>query len=210
MKPHIELVTDEISARACRRFWYDVYVLEMGRHRGTEPLVDHSKGELSDPLQPKADLFAAWVGGEVVGTLQSAYARHGQLAKYIELYNLVDQSSEHIHTASITNKLMVAKPYRATGLAFHLGVETYKKGLRDGIQTNYIDCNDYLVDFYRRLGYREHLGWIDHKDYGRVYSMVFSLHDEANLRRTRSPLLRVFTAFNQTNPTGEIKDEQVA
>ncbi|MEM8547463.1 MAG: hypothetical protein AAGF46_04780, partial [Pseudomonadota bacterium] len=82
----------------------------------------------------------------------------------------------------------------------------------EGIAVNYIDANAHLVDFYKRLGYREHLGWIQHKDYGDVYSMVLHLADLQHLRRVRSPLLNALITFNQSlnNIHGAINNEQVA
>ncbi|MEM1261381.1 MAG: GNAT family N-acetyltransferase [Pseudomonadota bacterium] len=192
MKQTVELVNDELTARRCRRFWYDVYVLEMGRHLDEDGLANHVGNELSDPYTRSADLFAASTNDNVIGTLQSIYVARGNCDKYLSLYGLQNRSTADHAVISVTNKLMVAPQYRASGLAFRLAAATYRKGLRDGIEENYIDCNDYLIEFYKRIGYREHLGWIEHVDYGRVYSMVFELHGVQQMRRVRSPLLKLY------------------
>lgn len=201
MNQGISLVSDEVAARRCRRFWYDIYVLEMGRHSGDDGVANHVCCELSDPCTASADLFAATEDDAVVGTLQSIYLGRGGCEKYVSLYELAHRSAADYATMSVTNKLMVAPSYRATGLPFRLATATYRKGLRDGILENYIDCNDYLIEFYERLGYREHLGWIEHRDYGRVYSMVLELTNIKQLRRAGSPLLRLYQAHLQSEPT---------
>lgn len=211
MRPQIRLANHYRDFSACRRFWYDIYVTEMGRHRGVEPGVDHELGELSDPNERTADLFMATVGDRVVGTLKSAYCRSSDLRNYESLYGLSHRSREDLESVSVTSKLMIAADYRATGLPFKLAIATYYKGLADGITENYIDTNGHLIDFYKRIGYREHLGWIEHEDYGRVYSMVFELTNKTQLRRTRSPLLKHLEQYEHiADQQGERHNEQVA
>ncbi|MEN7344264.1 MAG: hypothetical protein AAAFM81_15035 [Pseudomonadota bacterium] len=211
MQPEIRLATTAEDLRACRRFWYDVYVLEMGRHTESESIVDHELSELCDPNDQTADVFMAISGDDVVGTLQSAYSRSSDLRSYEELYGLADRDAADFLGISVTSKLMIAPELRATGLAYRLGVATYLKGLRDGIRENYIDTNEHLIEFYSRLGYREHLGWITHPAYGRVYSMVINLLDGKHLKRCKSPLLRHLNSYNQLATTnGERNNEQVA
>ncbi|MEO0575294.1 MAG: hypothetical protein AAF004_07515 [Pseudomonadota bacterium] len=210
MKPQIRLVRDRHEAKACRQFWYDVYVTEMGRHRDDASAVDHERGELSDRFQPKADLFAAWDGNLILGTVQSVYAAHSDFGEYLHLYQLANRSASELKHVTLTNKLMVASTVRSSGLAFHLACTTYRKGLADGILENYIDCNEHLIRFYERLGYREHLGWIEHAKYGRVYSMVLQLTDHDHLEQCKSPLRRHLAAFTQSQTTGATLNEQVA
>ncbi|MEN7344253.1 MAG: hypothetical protein AAAFM81_14980 [Pseudomonadota bacterium] len=208
----IQLVKDRDQERAVRRFWYEIYVEEMGRHAGQSSYVDHTERELANPWNFDADLFMATQHGEIVGTLQSAYVGVADCSHYIDFYRLAEQSVTRLARASITSKLMVSKTHRASGLAIALGLATYRKGLSDGIEQNYIDCNSHLVRLYTRIGYREHLGWIEHPDYGRVYSMVLDLRDRAHLEAIHSPLLKTLDDFNlkQTLDSKESINDKVA
>ena len=52
------------------------------------------------------------------------------------------------------------------------------------------DCNPPLIPFFLKLGYRPHLGWIDHAQCGRVFSMMLHLDDTDYLQAIDSPFLR--------------------
>ena len=213
MTPQIRLVPPSDCHQSIHRFWYDIYVREMRRHTGDEPHVDHERGEMVDPVRGAADLFVAEIDGSVVGTLQSAYAYRGDLGKYLDLYRIADRTLAALRGISVTGKLMVASEFRSSGLVFRLGAASYRKGLADGITRNYIDSNAHLVALYERLGYREHLGWIEHPDYGAVFSMVLDLWDLPYLRRCRSPLVPTLEAFIDSNTNtnqGALTHEQMA
>lgn len=212
MPSAIELITTPERERAVRRFWYDIYVSEMGRHRNQSMHVDHERKELVNPWQLDADTFAATEDGKIIGTVQSAYLGKADCSKYIKLYGLATQPLSQLTRAAITSRLMVAEEYRSSGLAIALGLATYIKGLNDGIERSYIDCNEHLIRLYTRIGYREHLGWIQHPNYGRVYSMVIDLHDRAHFKAIRSPLLKTLDDYNQQQSltSKESIDEQVA
>ncbi len=190
MKPRIEIARSCTEHRSARRFWYDTYVTEMGRHADDRQYVDHTLKELSDPMQHLGNLFVAKSEGTVLGSVLSTYGGHGDLGYYSELYGLQNESSSRLARSSITNKLIVHASQRRSSLALRLAIATYRQGFVDGITRNYIDCNEHLVDFFFRMGFVRHRGWVEHKDYGRVYSMVLKLQDIEHLQLLKSPLAR--------------------
>lgn len=180
-----------------RRFWYDVYVTEMGRHLN-DASADHQSGELRDPFDEIGRLFIARDGDRVVGTVLGTAGSDARFGYYDTLYRLDDLSEASRRRSSLTNKLIVAKEKRRSSLALKLATTIYRQGLSDGIQHNYIDCNAHLVSFFRRMGYRKHRGWVIHKDYGLVYSLVLQLEDIAHLRASQSPFVAHYQSAQET------------
>jgi len=176
------------------RFWYDVYVTEMGRHQD-DPNALHHLRQLRDPLATAGSLSVARRDGTVVGTVLSTAIDHPAAAKYRELYGLSDLSREEQWSSAITTKLMVTPGLRHTRLPFRLAFATFDWGLRVGIKHNYIDCNDHLLRLFTRLGYEPHLPALHHKDYGAVNSLRLNITDEAHLRRVGSPFLAVLRRY---------------
>ena len=176
------------------RFWYDVYVVEMGRHID-DPNTEHAQRKLYDPLATAGSLCLARKNGEVVGTVLSTPVDHPATKKYRTLYGLDALSPEEQWTSAITTKLMVKQNLRRTRLPLRLAFETYDWGLHVGIKHNYIDCNDHLVRLFSRLGYEQHLPSLYHKDYGQVNSMHLEITNEQRLRQVSSPFLAVLKRF---------------
>ena len=178
------------------RFWYQVYVTEMGRHTD-DPNTSHERRQLSDPLATAGSLCLARKDGEVVGTVLSTPVDHPATEKYRSLYGLQTLSCEDQWASSITTKLMVKAELRRTRLPLRLAFATFDWGLHVGIKHNYIDCNDHLVRLFSRLGYEQHLPSLYHKDYGQVNSMHLEITDEARLRRVGSPFLTVLQRYQR-------------
>ncbi len=186
---------EEISA--ARRFWYEVYVVEMERHQSDER-TSHEARELSDPFDEIGALFVARDHGRVVGTVLGTQGRDTHFGYYDSLYQLHELPPNKRLNASLTNKLIVAPEKRRSTLALKLASEIYRLGLSDGVTQNYIDCNAHLVGFFKRMGFRRHRGWVIHKDYGLVYSLVLHLEDIDHLRTKRSPLISHYESFRAT------------
>ena len=195
MRASISLANNQELSEV-QQFWYRIYVEEMRRHI-SDPLTNHSARSLHDPLACVGDLFIARdEEHQVIATLMTTVANN-DLGKYEHLY-AIDQLDEQARArSSITTKLMVAPNYRKTRVPMLIATTTYRHLLSRGVTTDYIDCNDHLVGFFERLGYKPHRGRITHQDYGAVNSMVLQLRDEANMERTGSPLLKHLRDFNQ-------------
>ena len=188
--PTISCAESSAHLEETYRFWYDVYVAEMGRHLG-DPAVDHEKRRLVDPVAPDGRLLLARDRqGQIVGTLMSTWASEPSLAKYVELYGLDRLSAFQRSQSTITTKLMVAPRFRCTRLGMLLARESYRWGLSAGVRFDFIDCNDHLLPFFDKLGYRPHLGRIQHAEYGAVNSMYLAVHDSVHLYNQQSPFYR--------------------
>ena len=189
------------------RFWYDVYVVEMGRHIN-DALTSHEHKKLTDPLAVAGSLCVARRDGEVVGTVLSTPVDHPATEKYRTLYGLDSLSPDERWASAITTKLMVRADQRRTRLPLRLASATYDWGLHVGIKHNYIDCNDHLVRLFSRLGYRQHLPALYHRDYGKVHSLRLDITDERHLRGVGSPFLAVLKRYQREHGVTSIGHRQ--
>ncbi|MEM7705657.1 MAG: GNAT family N-acetyltransferase [Pseudomonadota bacterium] len=197
MTTQISRARDASDLTDARRFWYDVYVKEMGRDLN-DASTDHESRELSDPFDEIGRLFIARDDNRVVGTVLGTPGRDASFGYYETLYRLNELTEASRLRSSLTNKLIVAKEKRRSPLALKLATTVYRQGLSDGVQRNYIDCNAHLVSFFRRMGYRRHRGWVIHKDYGLVYSLVLHLEDIEHLRASESPFVSHYQSIRET------------
>lgn len=192
-----------------QQFWYRIYVAEMKRH-AQDPLTDHESRTLGDPLIESGNLFLARDESmQIVATLMTTVAADADLGKYESLYGLEQLTPSQRQRTSITTKLMVEPSYRCTRLPMLMARATYEHALLLGVERDFIDCNDHLVSFFLRLGYRQHLGRVVHKDYGSVNSMVLHLRDAAHLKALGSPFYRSFCNLH-TNTLADQEQAHVA
>jgi len=178
------------------RFWYDVYVAEMGRHIN-DARTSHQHRKLYDPLATAGFLYLARQDGEVVGTILTTPVDHPAIKKYRSLYGLDALSPEDQSVSAITTKLMVKANLRRTRLLMRMVFATYDWTLRVGMKYGYMDCNDHLLSLFHKLGYEQHLPTLYHADYGQVNSMRIELTNETHLSKVGSPILAALRRFNK-------------
>ena len=172
----ISLAKSEDDFQEVSLFWYRIYCV----HRGVlRAYADHEKKMLDDALMRKGDLFVARRNGRIVGTVLSTYARIANLGAYENFYEL-DKLSEYPHSVGITTKFMVEPKYQKSQLAIRLLQATFRKGLEDNISHAVFDCNEPLDVTFCDLGCRDHIGWKEHPDIGRVRVMMIRLRDDAS------------------------------
>ena len=174
--PLITLAKSEDDFQEASLFWYRIYCV----HRGVlRAYADHDKKMLDDALMRKGDLFVARRHGRIVGTVLSTYARIANLGAYEHFYEL-DKLSEYPNSVGITTKFMVEPKYQKSQLAIRLLQATFRKGLEDNISHAIFDCNEPLDAMFCDLGCRDHIGWKEHPDFGRVRVMMIRLRDDAS------------------------------
>ncbi|MFA5910460.1 MAG: hypothetical protein WC815_16880 [Vicinamibacterales bacterium] len=173
---------------AVRRFWFDIYCRQMQRFGA---VAESGAEELHDPLAARSRIALAveTTTGRVIGTLMSTLSSESSVGDYEHLYGMGDCACHPFATA-IATKFMVHPEYRRSDLSLRLARFSYKEGLVAGVRRSFMDCNPPLIAFFLKLGYRPHLGWIDHPQFGRVFSMVLHLDDTPYLEAIDSPFLR--------------------
>jgi GNAT superfamily N-acetyltransferase len=177
--------TDPSVREAVFRFRYDIYVREMRRRQKD---ADHERQRVEDILDRDAILLAAvdTGSGRVVGTARSNIVGRSEIGVYDRLYGLDALSARERTVTTITTRFMVDRERRGTVLAMQLARSLFARGAARGITTDYIDCNEPLVPFFERLGYRS-IRTVEHPDYGAVRLMRLDLRDDGHLARVGSP-----------------------
>jgi GNAT superfamily N-acetyltransferase len=195
MSIEIRKVRTESEARAVFRLRYQVYVEELGR---TQRHADHAARLVQEPLDSCANLFCAYQGSQLVGTVRTNYTRDSPLEAYEQLYEMSRSGTSHPHSTSITTKLVVAPEHRNSTLGFRLATAAYCVALCDGIMFDFVDVYPARVAFFERLGYRVHLPHTMHPEYGSVVVMRIEVRDERHLSQVRSPFLRYLLRESRT------------
>jgi predicted GNAT family N-acyltransferase len=169
------------------RFRYRIYVEEMNRK---QKYADHAGKRITDPLDDFATNLSAWnADNEIIGAVRINFARDGDLLGYEKFYIMDSVGDAHPRSTCITTRLMIAPEYRGSLLAIRLAVAAYERALNNGITQDFIDCNDHLVQFFIRLGYKRYLPKQVHEEYGEVTCMRLDGHDRVHLERVRSPFV---------------------
>jgi hypothetical protein len=186
MQPHsVVWLHEQPDADALReqmqRFWYSVYVEELGKQT---VYADHARKRLRDPhVREDRILLALAPQRLIVGTCLVAINEEIS-AEHSKLYQIPGGQG-----SSVCWKLIVHKSWRQkTSIALDLMCRLYLWGLEREIHACYWHCEPYLVTYYQRMGFREHIGWIEHPEYGRRMTMVLRLGDHDHLVAMRSPL----------------------
>jgi hypothetical protein len=188
MAIEIRKVRTESDARAVFRFRYDVYIEELGR---TQHHADHVARTIEEPLDSCANLFCAYEGPRLVGTVRTNYTWCSALGDYETLYEMQRCGTAHPDSTSITTKLVVAPDLRGSTLPYRLAAATYTSALSDGVAFDFVDVYPARVAFFERLGYRVHVPRALHPEYGEVIVMRLAMRDARHLAQVRSPFLRV-------------------
>ena len=181
----IHLARTAAERDAIYRLRYRVYVEEM--HRPQKD-ADHDSRIITDALDSFGLLFGAWRHEVCIGTMRVNLLREGDIGAYREMYGLQSLTPDEIERSSITTRLMVMPGARRRGVSVALACAAAALSADVGIDYDYIDCNEHLVDFFRHLGYLPHRTDLVHPEYGAVTVMKVDLDDEAHLRAVGSPL----------------------
>src|SRR5260370_1088540 len=142
------------SAEACEdlarifRFWYDIYIAEMGKPM---PGADHNRCTLSDGLDSRATHLYAHCNGEILGTLRIVWGREAIPDQYRKWYAL-ERFNCSPAAMSFTGRFMVAESWRKTLrgslAAVALACEAFRLGRSNGIEYDFIHTTTSLVPFF--------------------------------------------------------------
>lgn len=189
----IKHILNEHEYELVNRLRYDVYIEEMNYKQNH---VCHERKFLWDPLDETGVLFGVFENGEAIGTCLTNYAKDSDLGYYPELYNMKKATPYFAFNSSITTKLIVSQKFRHSMVGFKLALASYEKGLHDGIQYNFVDCEPEMVPFFQRLGFTIHEPEVVHPLFGKGIVMVLEVDNEEKLREARSPFLKPFLKWS--------------
>jgi GNAT superfamily N-acetyltransferase len=173
------------------RFRYSVYVEEMNRK---QRYALHEERMIIDPLDEAGRQLIAYSNNEIVGCIRINCLADGDIGEYFDFYGLSALTAEELEVSCITTRLMVDPRFRRTKLPLDLLTRIYAYGLHWGMRWSFMDCNDHLVEYFGRFGWRN-LGVKTHEEYGDVTIMSLDLHDGESLVRRGSPFAAAYRAW---------------
>lgn len=184
------LASDE-SPRDLFEFRYRIYVEEMGR---PQRYANHATKTIVDPLDESGINILAVDQGEIVGCVRTNFLRNGSVGEYDRLYGLDRLSTAQRDEASICTRLMVGPSRRRSFVTFGIMKAVYEYGIARGIYLNFIDCNEHLVPFFQKFGYRL-TSREQHPEYGEVFILRLDVLDLEHLETVHSPFAPSLRAF---------------
>jgi len=182
----LDFAVSRADREAVYRFRYRVYVEEMGRQ---QTYADHDAKTICEPL----DEFGALVvardpNGRVVGSVRINQANDPHIGYYRDLYQMDSFAPHYPHKVWVVTKLMVNQSLRSVS---HVAIALAKAcALMNYVAPNkftLIDCNDYLVPYFERMGFCEY-GKACHPEFGDVCLMSIDYEDQEYLARIASIL----------------------
>jgi hypothetical protein len=134
------------------RFFYSIYVEEMGRFRD---VADHARRELRDPEDAYSWLFVAQDNGRIVATCRLTWGGDGLSERQIRYYCLEPFLAEvPPELLLVGERAMVAPEYRGANLYHELGQTTTPVVAAHGVLLGFGASEPHLVPMYLRLGQR--------------------------------------------------------
>jgi len=188
---HSEVMTAEEprELEAIYRFWYQVYVKEMGKQFA---YADHQDGTLRDALTENSTVF--YISGDdgIVGTVRITPGDAPHIPEEVtSLYGLHHFSRFPGSEISFSSRLIVDKQWRGKSLVGLLIMAAFKGFLRWGHRFNFAYCAPELVQLYEQLGMRRYKDNVYDSRLGLRIPMVLITGDQDHFRAVRSPFLRL-------------------
>lgn len=189
MKLKIVKACTEYEKELICQFRYRIYVEEMGIKA-----LENPQRKIEDILDKKGLLFYAEYNHKVIGTIRYNISFREEK----ELLDVYDVNSPYFRFypdfLSTTTRLMVAKEWRNTPLAFRLATTAYKTGLDHQIKYDFISVFPELVHFYERLGYLP-FNKKYKKDGNTLIPMCMKLNDLKHMMSINSPLAPILNDY---------------
>lgn len=182
-----KLFSGEATPAELFKFRYSIYVEEMGRK---QKYACAATKTIRDPLDDCGHQGLILENGRIVGCIRMNLLREAPIGDYFDFYGLERLSVKELQSASICTRLMIEPRLRHTSASVELVKFAYEFGLKYNVSTCFIDCNDHLVRFFRRFGWKV-LFRREHDEYGVVNVMKLDLLDINHFKAIRSPFVPV-------------------
>jgi hypothetical protein len=144
--------TTTAEREAVFRFWYSVYVEEMGRYRDT---ADHANRQLRDTEDDASRIFFARDDGVVVASYRLSWGGAGFSERQIRQYGLEPFLDELPHEwLCIGERTMVAPSHRGGKVWAELAMLAGPVAEELGAIVSFGACEPHLVSYYARFGNR--------------------------------------------------------
>ena len=134
------------------RFWYSVYVAELGRYRD---VADHANRMLRGPEDERSHIYYARDGDEVVAACRFNWGADGFSARQIDQYRLEPFLREIPHELMLVGeRTMVAPSHRGGSVYVDLAYSTAPFAETHGVLLSFGASEPHLVSYYAQFGQR--------------------------------------------------------
>jgi len=146
------VATTADQREAVFRFWYSVYVEEMGRYR---KIADHANRQLRGPEDDRSRIFYAEDDGQVIAACRFSWGAEGFSDRQIEQYQLEPFLREVPHEVMLVGeRTMVAAAHRGGSVYVDLAYSTTPMAEELGILLSFGASEPHLVSYYAQFGQR--------------------------------------------------------
>lgn len=179
------------AREAVFRFWYSVYVEEMGRYRS---VADHTERMLHGPEDERALIFYAADGDEVVGACRWSWGADGFSDRQISQYHLEPFLRDLPHEVMIVGeRTMVAASHRGGSVYTELGYSTGPLAAALGIDPllSFGASEPHLVSYYAQFGQRPYAArqsWSEESGY--IIPTIFLIKGAESFGSEPPPCIR--------------------
>ena len=144
--------TTTVQREAVFRFWYSVYVAELGRYRD---IADHENRRLKGPEDEVSHIFYARDGDEVVGACRINWGGDGFTERQIRQYDLQPFLDEiPAELMLVGERTMVAASHRGGSVYTEVAMAVTPLSEQLGIVLSFGACEPHLVSYYAKFGQR--------------------------------------------------------
>lgn len=188
----VSQATNPIDLHRAYRFWYDIYVTEMGKEFS---YADHQKKILVDELDETSVTFVIEEEIRILGTVRVTTGFTHELPEHLNhLYDLERFDAYRPNSYALVTRLMVDPELRGSGILGLLMGAALKYCREKKIPFVLFYCQPALVQLYEQIGGRRYKENVQDEDTGLRIPLVMLHDDLAYLKRIRSPVSRLLAA----------------
>jgi GNAT superfamily N-acetyltransferase len=144
----------------------------------------HRSGLCTDPDDETAELYGAYLGAALVGTVRWNRVGDSVLTTLKGLLETAGFTNPLSPSGAVASRLAVAPAWRGTPTALRILSHAVCDGLREGIDGVYMYTRPSIWRFYEGLGFRRFVsGLVDHPDLGPQAIGHLDLTSPSTMRR---------------------------
>lgn len=181
--------------RDIRALHHKVYIEELGYLGGPK------NGAQVPSVHPESDLFVAYSGTQLIGTLEMIPAPSFDEPSHSALID--ELTSRKQGRVTVGSKLIVDPLYRGR-LGSELMKAAYRQGLENDVRYCVLECYDHLVPLYEKFGFIKTGQKTESLKYGAVNTLVLDYQDEGQFKVKRSPFLEILRSFKNQILTAKL------
>ena len=183
----IRIARNESELEKIYRFRYQVYIKELNRK---QEHVNHDQAIIKESLDLYGVNIIAERGSEIIGAARVNFSTDPYLERYIDFYKVANFDRQ-LNRSAVVTKFMVAKSRRGRALSLLLAKACYQVGLDHDVHFTFIDCYPHLIQYFKKLGFKEYQDNLIHPEFGLVTPMVLVNQDLAYLKEINSPFYKI-------------------